>query len=853
MTPLPIDAHLAEIVARTRERRSLVLVAPPGAGKTTRVPVALVKAGVLSPEHPALVLLQPRRVAARAAADRIAAENGWTLGEEVGYQIRFERKYGPRTRIRVLTEGILNRRLIADPFLEGIGAVVLDEFHERSLHTDLALALLREIRDTVRDDLVIVVMSATMDAEPVSRFLADSPVMHVEGRTFPVEVSYRPTVRPSSAEAVVAAVEEALAAGDDQGDILVFLPGAEEIRRAGARLGPLAAQQGLLVLPLHGGLSTEEQRRPLCPSERRKLVLATNIAETSLTIDGVRTVIDCGLARFASVDPQRGLDRLELGRISRASATQRAGRAGRTSPGRCLRLWSEREHRGLAEADLPEIHRVDLCGTALVLHAWGQADPRGFGWYDPPTEQRLSAAEDLLTWLGARDALGRITPLGRQMLELPVHPRLGRLLIAAAFDGFVRQGAALAALLSEKDILSFQPGAAGPRVSGRGSSDLLVRLDLLAQAEQARFSPGLRDRGLDPGAARRVAQIRDDLVRTSRRLPGARESWNEEPDEELMLRWVALAYPDRVVRRRGSEVTGVMVGGRGVRLAPESVVRDAEFFVALDPREDRRGGTSEARVRLASALSLDWLEELFPDAVRRERVVRFDEERQKPVGVNTLSYRGLPLREDRNAPVAPAEASRALAEFLQPRAAAFFQEDEPAAAWLARLEFLRQTLPDLDAPVIDDGVLAEILAEACAGKRSVDELKRGQLLPLLKGRLTYAQSQSLDELAPEALVVPSGNRIRLTYEPGRPPVLAVRLQELFGWTETPRVARKRVAVLLHLLGPNYRPVQVTEDLSSFWATAYFQVRKDLRARYPKHSWPDDPLTARAEAKGSRRS
>ncbi|AGA30586.1 ATP-dependent helicase HrpB [Singulisphaera acidiphila] len=853
MTPLPIDAHLAEIVSRTRERRSLVLVAPPGAGKTTRVPVALIKAGVLSPQHPALVLLQPRRVAARAAADRIAAENGWALGEEVGYQIRFERKYGPRTRIRVLTEGILNRRLIADPFLEGIGAVVLDEFHERSLHTDLALALLREIRDTVRDDLVIVVMSATMDAEPVARFLIDAPVMHVEGRTFPVEIVHRPTVRPSSAEAVLAAVEEALAAGGDPSDILVFLPGAEEIRRAGARLRPLAEREGLLVLPLHGGLSTEEQRRPLCPSERRKVVLATNIAETSLTIDGVRTVIDCGLARFASVDPQRGLDRLELGRISRASATQRAGRAGRTSPGRCLRLWSEREHRGLAEADLPEIHRVDLCGTALVLHAWGQADPRSFGWYDPPTEQRLNAAEDLLTWLGARDTSGRITPLGRQMLELPVHPRLGRLLIAAAHDGFVRQGAALAALLSEKDILSFQPGGTGPRVSGRGSSDLLVRLDLLAQAEHARFSPGLRDRGVDPGGARRVVQVRDDLIRTSRRLPGARESWNEEPDEDLMLRWVVLAYPDRVVRRRGSEVTGLMVGGRGVRLAPESVVRDAEFFVALDPREDRRGGTSEARVRLASALSVDWLEELFPDAVRRERLVRFDEERQRPVGVNTFSYRGLPLREDRNAPVDPAEASRALAEFLQPRAAAFFQEDEAAAAWLARLTFLTQALPDLDGPVIDDAVLAEILAEASAGKRSVDELKRGQLLPLLKGRLTYAQNQWLDEHAPEALVVPSGSRIRLTYEPGRPPVLAVRLQELFGWTETPRVARKRVAVLLHLLGPNYRPVQVTEDLSSFWATTYFQVRKDLRARYPKHSWPDDPLSARAEAKGSRRS
>lgn len=863
MNSLPIDASLSQLVASAREHRSLVLVAPPGAGKTTRVPVALVQGGVLSPQHPALVLLQPRRVAARAAADRIAEENSWTLGEEVGYQIRFERKYGPATKIRVLTEGILNRRLITDPFLDGIGAVVLDEFHERSLHTDLALSLLREIRETVRDDLVLVVMSATMDAGPVARFLGDCPVHHVEGRTFPVDVAYRPSVRSSSPDAVYAAVEEVLAESRerDLGDVLVFLPGAEEIRRAGTRLAPLADREGLLVLPLHGGLSTADQRRPLLPSPRRKVVLATNIAETSLTIDGVRTVIDCGLARFASVDPQRGLDRLELGRISRASATQRAGRAGRTAPGRCLRLWSEREHRGLAESDRPEIQRVDLCGTTLLLHAWGQADPRRFGWFEPPSETHLNAAEELLNWLGARDEAGRITPLGKEMLRIPVHPRLARLLIAAAADGFVRHGAALAALLSEKDLATSGPAgrggdgnSTGLRRSGRGSSDLLDRLDLLHEAERTRFSSGLRERGIDPWGARRVAQVRDDLIRNCRRLPGvAGDARIEEaPDEELMLRWVLAAYPDRVVRRRGGEATGVMVGGRGVRLAPESVVRDAEFFVALDPRDERRGGTREARVRIASALQVEWLDELFPDAVRRDRIVRFDEQRQRAVGVNTSSYRGLLLREDDNAPVAPEEASRALAQALEPRAGAFFREDEAAAAWLARLEFLTRAMPEADAPVVDDAVLAELLAQACAGRRSVDEIKRNELVPLLRGRLTHAQSRWLDEQAPEALVVPSGSRIRLTYEPGRPPVLAARLQELFGWTETPRVAGKRVAVLLHLLGPNYRPVQVTDDLRSFWSNTYFQVRKDLRARYPKHSWPDDPLTAQPEAKGNRR-
>lgn len=851
MTPLPIDPRLPEIVASLRDHRSLVLVAPPGAGKTTRLPTALIRAGVLAAEHPAMVLLQPRRVAARAAAERIAEENGWSLGGEVGYQVRFERRIGPRTRIQVVTEGILNRRLVADPFLEGVGAVVLDEFHERSLHTDLALALLREVRETVRGDLILVVMSATMDPEPVARFLGvgGAAIQRVEGKTFPVEVVHRPVVRPSSAEAVVSAVDEALGAGKDAGDLLVFLPGAEEIRRAQARLAPLAERHGRLVLPLHGGLSAEDQRRPLRPGDRPRIILATNIAETSLTIEGVRTVVDSGLARFASYDPQRGLDRLELGRISRASAAQRAGRAGRTAPGRCVRLWSEGQHRGLAESDVPEIHRVDLSATVLALHAWGTSDPRRFGWFDPPPEDRLAAAEELLQRLGGLDASGRMTELGRQMLALPVHPRLGRLLIAAAHDGYLEAGAALSALLSEKDIAAVDRGGSPPRVPGRGVSDLLVRLDLLAEAERARFSPRLRERGIDPAAARRVGQVRDELLRIGRRILGARESAGA--DEDAMLRGILLAYPDRVVRRRGGEGTGVMVGGRGVRLAPESVVREAELFVALDPREERRGGTLEARVRIASAVQLEWLEELFPGSLRRERSVRFDDQRQRAVGVTSLTYCGLPIREDRNTPLEQGEAARALAEAVRPRAAALVEADESASTWLARLDLLRRSMPELDWPTFDAEVLAEIVAEACLGLRSIDELKRVALVPLLRGRLSHAQARLLEEQAPEALVVPSGSRIRLTYEPGRPPVMAVRLQELFGWTDSPRLAGGRVAVLFHLLGPNFRPVQVTDDLRSFWTTTYFQVRKDLRSRYPKHAWPDDPLTARPEARGRR--
>ena len=808
--------------------------------------MALVQAGLLSADHPTLVMLQPRRVAARAAASRIADENGWTLGGRVGYQVRFEKRVGPETRIKVVTEGILNRQLVGDPFLEGVGAVVLDEFHERSLHTDLAIALLREVRDSVRDDLILVVMSATMEAEPVARFLGEAPILRVEGRSFPVEVSYR----GGSGDPLPIQVARAVEGEASTGDVLAFLPGVEEIRRTGRELAPWASRAGVLVLPLHGSLTPEEQDRALRPGDRRKVVLATNIAETSLTIDGVTTVVDGGLARFASHDPARGLDRLELGRISKASAEQRAGRAGRTRPGRCVRLWTEREQRGLPESDVPEVRRVDLCGTVLALHAWGIADPSRFGWYEAPDPSALAAAERLLSWLGAIDgAGGSITPLGRLILDVPAHPRLARLLIEAGEMGCLAEGAALAALLSEKDILTRDFGRdARPEV--HAASDVLIRLDRFDEAERARFAPSLRDRGIDPAAARQAAKVRDDLLRVARRLPGRGKN---EPTEDDLLRLVLLAYPDRVVRRRsGDGTTGLMVGGRGVRLDRESVVRDSEFFLALDPREDRRGGLLEAKVRMASAIRLEWLEELFPEGISRERVVEYDEGRGRVVGVATLSYLDLPLKEDRNLPVDPEAAGKALAEALAPLGRSFFERDEASKAWLARLDMARRSMPEGDWPEFEADDWTELIRLACLGKRSEADVPGGSLLAILKGRNPYVQNLLLDDLVPEFLIVPSGNRIRLNYPVEGPPFLEVRLQELFGWVETPRIARGRVAVLLHLLGPNFRPVQITDDLASFWSSAYFQVRKDLRARYPKHSWPDDPLTAKPEARGGRR-
>ena len=844
MLSLPVDRSLSEIISAASGRRSLVLVAEPGAGKTTRVAPALLAANVVDRDHPAVVMLQPRRVAARAAAQRIADEQGWELGREVGYHVRFDRRMGRDTRLRVLTEGILTRQLLDDPFLEGVGAVLLDEFHERNIHSDVAIALLREIRQTVRPDLVLIVMSATLDAGPVAKFLGDCPIIRVEGRVFPVEVAHVSApigMRADSiAGAVADAVDKMLRSGQDAGDVLVFLPGAEEIRRSAGALDRIARERDLLVLPLHGSLTAEEQSAALRSASRRKIILATNIAETSLTIDGVRTVIDSGLARVAGYDPRRGMDRLELSRISRASAAQRAGRASRTAPGRCIRLWTIAEDRALAAFELPEIRRVDLCSVVLSLHAWGKSDVRTFGWFESPSEETILAAERLLAMLGALDAEtnGRITPLGRRLLAAPAHPRLARLLTAAAELGMLSEGATLAALMEERDIVRRESATDSPVA---GSSDLLWRMELLESRGE-----------VDPAAARQVERARDALLRIGQTIQ-SRKITPPADREAAMLRLILVAYPDRVARRRvaGGDAAAI-VGGGGVKLAAESVVRQAEFFVALDAREDHRSTSREALVRIASAVRVEWLEEMFPQSIRREREVVFDDARQRVVGRGRVWYRDLLLREDQDAPVEMERAGEVLAEALHPRAAEIFEADESAADWLARLRFVRTHLPEHPWPPMDARQLGELLSIACRGKRSVEELYRCSLVSVLAGSLPYPLDRLFLEQAPAELSPPSGSRIRLDYRSGARPILAVRLQEVFGWVDTPRVALGRVSVLLHLLGPNFRPVQITDDLRSFWATTYFQVRKDLRTRYPKHAWPEDPLTAKPEAKGRHR-
>jgi ATP-dependent helicase HrpB len=802
---------------------------------------------------------------------RIAFEQGWQLGREVGYHVRFDRQLTAQTRLRVVTEGILTRQLLDDPLLEGVGCVVLDEFHERSLHTDLAAALLKEVLEA-RPDMKVVVMSATLDAAPIAQYFNDAPVVHSQGRSFPVDVSYRAPATGSRVrleQQIAAAAEAVFEDADDGGDVLIFLPGAAEIRRAMTALQPLASRHGVDVLPLYGSLAAEAQMRAIEPSSRRRIICATNVAETSLTIEGVTTVIDSGLARVARYDPRRGLDHLELATISRASAQQRAGRAGRVRAGRCIRLYSETHYHAMAAFELPEVQRVDLAQTVLTLHAWGRRDVRGFMWYQPPPEAMVAAAERLLALLGALDgeSQGRMTDLGRRMLALPVHPRLARLLLAAADAGFADLGATVAALLSERDILLAERGSSfghGDRRASAGTSqsDLIARIAVLDTAERDRFNARLRSSGIDPAAAQQVARVRDSLQRLMPRRREAITPAHAEPDETLLLKLPLLAYPDRVCRRRDADdAAGAMVGGGGVRLAPESTVRDSALFVAIDARQDERTARREAQVRIASAIDPAWLEELFPHAVRRERSAVYDEGRQRAVGVMRVWYRDLLLREAETGQVDAAAAELALRTALQPRAKELVAGNEAAASLLARLAFLKAVLPakawpDGATPAFDADAL---VAAACAGARSLDDVTR-RLPQIIDTEMGYALRRFIDEHAPESLAAATGNRIKLDWSAARAddaasavgPIMAVRLQEMFGMADTPRLAMGRVPVVLHLLGPNYRPVQVTSDLASFWKNTYPQVRKDLRARYPKHAWPDDPLTAPPEARGGRR-
>jgi ATP-dependent helicase HrpB len=805
---LPIDDVVGDIRAALAAGPSLVLEAPPGAGKTTRVPPALLD--VVPGE---IVVLEPRRLAARLAAKRVADERGEALGETVGYQVRFEDVGGPRTRVRFVTEGLLARRLLSDPTLRGVGAVLLDEFHERHLHGDYALAMLRRLQLGPRPDLRLAVMSATLDAEPVARFLGDCPRVRAEGRRFEVAIEHlaAPDDRPLDRQ-VAAAVKRLVVEDAGGGDVLVFLPGAAEIERARGACAELAARHDLLVVTLHGDLPPAEQDRAVRPADRRKVILSTNVAETSVTIEGVGAVVDSGLARVASHSPWSGIPSLRVQRVSQASAIQRAGRAGRTRAGRCLRLYTKHDFDGRPTHDAPEVRRLDLAELALELHAAGVRDPRQLDWLEEPPDAAVGAAETLLRRLGAVGPDGALSEIGRRMLRFPLHPRLSRLVVEAETRGVAEDACVIAAWIGERGEKADRSGGGRKPVSG--PSDLLDALERFRAEPRAHFL---------------VDRARRQLERLVKRGGGAPAP--TDPDRELQVA-VLTAFPDRVARRRrpgGAEL--VLAGGGSAELGPASVVHDAELMVVVDVEERGVAGgpATRPRVRAASAIEPDWLIDIAPDELREERELRWNAGGARVEVVERLRFGAITL-DEKLGPPGDADADVA-ARLVAERALAAAAGDESLARLRARLAFATGSAPD-------DAALAAALATRCAGATSLADLGDALLTQIVMDGLDGAQRRALETGAPEKVTLGGGRSVKVQYEPGKPPWIESRLQDFFGMSDGPRAGA--TPIVLHLLAPNQRAVQVTTDLAGFWDRHYPAIRKELMRQYPRHSWPENP-------------
>ncbi|HEY6882110.1 MAG TPA: ATP-dependent helicase HrpB [Polyangiales bacterium] len=819
---LPIDDFLPAITASLAAQPNLVLVAEPGAGKTTRLPAALIDAPFARAGQ--VLVLEPRRLAARMAARRIAEELGEEVGERVGYAVRFERKVSARTRVVFLTEALLTRRLLDDPELRGVSCVVLDEFHERSLHTDLGLALLRALQQRARPELRIVVMSATLDAERVAAFLS-APIVNVPGRTYPVTITHLERPDDRRLEEQVAGAVRKLCVQQLDGDVLVFLPGAAEIRRAEQSCAPLIDAFKIELAMLHGDLPAAQQDRAVMRGRRPKIVLSTNIAETSLTLEGVVAVVDSGLARIAGHSPWSGLSTLGTGKISQASAVQRAGRAGRVRAGSCVRLYTKADFDTRARFDTPELAKSDLCSVELTLRALFGGEP-ALSWFEPPPEAARAHAIELLRRLGALEGEA-LSTLGRGLLSLPVHPRLARLGLALCERGYRAEAALLVALLNERDVRLGQRAFASRRGHDEvGESDLIARLDAIEAVQGERSAEALRRNELDPGAVAAVFRTRDQLARSF----ASEERKLDEPFERAVLVSTLLAYPDRVGKRRtanGAEI--VLSGGGSASLAPASVVKEAELMVAIEA-EERRGG---ALVHAASAIEAEWLLEYFPERVRSERTVSFVGERIEVS--EALLYDALVLDASRRPATPSPDVAAALAKAALARGA--------AAPWdVDAVEDLRRRIDFAIAHGMKGAKLdveAALLAH-CADKVSFEELRADPFEHALQRGLD--PSLRLNELAPARVRLPQGRELKVHYELDRPPWVESRLQDFFGLLDGPRVGGE--PLVLHLLAPNQRPVQVTTDLKGFWDRHYPSVRKELMRRYPRHSWPEDPRTAK---------
>jgi ATP-dependent helicase HrpB len=892
---LPIYEIERDIIARLQADRRLILSAPTGSGKSTQVPQMLLKHGLLGDGQ--MVILQPRRLAARLLAKRVAAELGVKLGDEVGYQIRFENVTSAKTKIRFVTEGVLLRQMIDDPQLKGVSALLFDEFHERHLYGDITLAQALDLQEQHRPDLKLAVMSATLNAGELERYLsecrsrgdeaqtskkngqrllASSPtngfccsVLSSEGRTFPVEVEYLPhRVGMNGPPVWELAAEEfsRYVNSGGEGDVLVFMPGGFEISQTIEAIRNTREAKGFIVLPLHGELQPKDQDAAVARYSQRKVVVATNVAETSITIDGVRLVIDCGLARVARYDANRGINTLLIERISQANADQRTGRAGRTAPGTCIRLWSRPEHDERPPHEMPEIRRLDLSEVVLTLKAAGVEDLRQFRWLEKPDEISLTHAEELLEDLGAlkvvaqasrlcdssmadksethrRDACATtITAIGRKMLAFPLHPRYARMLLAAQEYGCVYQACLVAALTQGRDLLLRNCGkdvdsAREDLLGEKASSDFWILMRAWSYAFNNQFRmDACRKLGIHAVTAKQVGPLFEQFLRIAKD-EGLDARPNEVKDEALQ-KCILIGFSDRVARRmdQGTLRCELVHGRRGV-LARESKVQHSQLFVVAEIREvEGRDREVNTILSLATAIEVDWLRELFPDDIKSEVHVQFDARERRVLAAEMLRFRDLALAAKRVDPPPADAAARLLADEVTAGRLLLPNWDHSVEQWLARLDLLCKHCADLQLPAITEEDKKHIIAELCHGAVSYKDIKEREVKPVVMSWLSHAQRELLDRHAPERLTLSNGRTPKVNYEPGRPPFISLRIQELYDVNQTPKVALGRVPVTVHILTPGMKPIQVTQDLANFWREHYPKIKSELARKYPKHLW-----------------
>ena len=868
---LPIWEIESEIIGALRSGQRLILTAPTGSGKTTQVPQMLWRNGLLDSGQ--VVILQPRRLAARLLAARVAQELGVPLGQEVGYQIRFENITSPKTKIRFVTEGVLLRQLISEPELPGVATLLFDEFHERHLYGDITLARALDVQEQTRPDLRIGVMSATLDTDLVAPYLAQvrnrgsgvafgCRVLSSAGRMFPVEIRYaaQPTYldqRPIWDQAAEA-FQDYVAAGGP-GDVLVFMPGGYEIAQTIEAIRQIREAKGFIVLPLHGELAPPDQDAAVAQYPQRKVVVSTNVAETSLTIDGVQLVIDSGLARIPRHDPHRGINTLFIEKISQSSADQRAGRAGRTAPGTCFRLWSREEHSHRPAQELPEIKRLELAEVVLTLKAVGAQDLRGFRWVEPPEPKSLAHAEELLLDLGALqpapappaaarpasesgEAGTSITPLGRRMLAFPVHPRYSRMLLAAQDYGCVYQAALVAALTQGRDLLLRRVERATSELredllGAKATSDfwILMRAWTYAANHQFRLD-ACRRLGIHALTARQVGPLLDHFLRLAER-EGLDVQLREIPDD-VLEKCLLIGFSDRVAMRldQGTLRCELVHGRRGV-LARESVVQNSPLFVAAEIHEvEGKDKEVNTILSLATTVKTDWLRELFPADLQSEARVAFDANAKRVVAAELLRFRGLALSARRVEPPPADAAARLLTEEVLAGRLVLKHWDHSIEQWILRLNRLNQWCPELELPPITDSDRRHLIEQLCHGAFGYREVKDREVRPAVQSWLSASQRDLLDRHAPERLELPNGRTPKITYDSANPPYVALRIQELYDVRQTPRIALGRVAVLVHILTPGMKPVQVTQDLAGFWRDHYPRIKSELQRKYPKHEW-----------------